>query len=170
MVVIIRKIPGGGPIIKIDKGQSNTPVIREKKELIHHSKKIINLFLEQEKINPADYQICVLDSLGIKNFGQEGKIAYGRSAGKSAGSALYLALLSAFHKKPISQSVAATGALSLSTKIIKKGKVNEQEFTISPGTNLPIRGLKEKTQAATEKGINRLVLSKYQSPPNLLSH
>src|SRR5207248_9459492 len=95
MVVIIQKISGGSKI-NIDKNQSNTPMIKEKKELIHHTKKIINLFLEQEKINPADYQICVLDSLGIKNFGQEGKIAYGRSAGKSAGSALYLALLSAF--------------------------------------------------------------------------
>lgn len=47
--------------------------------------------------------------------------------------------------------------------------MNEQEFIIKPGTNLPIEGLKWKTQAATKKGINRLVLSKYQSPPHLLS-
>jgi hypothetical protein len=77
--------------------------------------------------------------------------------------------LSAYHQKPISHSVAATGALSLSTKITKKGKINGQEFIIQPGTNQPIRGLKWKTQAATEKGVNRLVLSKFQLSPNLLS-
>ncbi|CAJ0915242.1 18529_t:CDS:1, partial [Entrophospora sp. SA101] len=38
-----------------------------------------------------------------------------------------------------------------------------------PGTNLPIGGLKPKVSAAMEKGINRLMLSKYQSSPNLLS-
>ncbi|CAI2175665.1 14109_t:CDS:2 [Funneliformis geosporum] len=142
MVVIVRKISGGGPIINIDKGQSNAPMTREKKQSVHYTKKIINLFLNQVKINSANYQISVLDSFGVENFGQESKVAYGRSGGKSAGSALYLALLSAYYQKPLSQTVAATGALSLSTKIIKRGKVNEQEFTINPGTNLPVQGLK----------------------------
>jgi len=80
-----------------------------------------------------------------------------------------LAFLSAYHQQPISHSVTATGALSLSAKVTKRGKVNEQEFIINPGTNLPIQGLKWKTQAATEKGIDRFVLSEYQSPPCLLS-
>ena len=169
MVVIVRKIPSGGPVINISKGQFNAPMVRDEKLVGHYTKKIINLFLKQEKLNPTNYQICVLDSLGVENFVQEAKVAYGRNRGKSAGSAVYLVLLSAYHQKPISRSVAATGSLSLSTKIIKRGKVNEQEFTIPVGTNLPISGLKWKAQAATEKGINRFVLSKYQSPPHLLS-
>lgn len=167
MVVIVRKIPDGGPIINIEKGQFNAPMVH--KQIGYHTKKIINLFLSQEKINSANYQISVLDSLGVENFGQEAKVAFGRSGGKSAGNALYLALLSAYHQRPISRQVAATGALSLSTKIIKKGKVNNQEFAINPGTILPIEGLKWKTQVATDQGINRFVFSKYQSPPHLLS-
>ncbi|CAG8768178.1 202_t:CDS:1, partial [Ambispora leptoticha] len=141
LVVIMRKIPGGGPVINIDKNQFDNSA-HARKHSADYTKKIINLFLKQEKINPSHYQISVLDSWGVENFGQEIKINFGRSGGKSAGSAVYLALLSAYHQKPLSRTVAATGALSLSTKIIKKGKINDQEFTIIPGTNLPIQGLK----------------------------
>ena len=168
LVVVMQKIPGGGPVINIDKGQFDIS-IHARKEPADYTKKIINLFLNKENVNPLHYQISVLDSWGAENFGQEIKIAYGRAGGKSAGSAVYLALLSAYHQQPISHSVTATGALSLSAKVTKRGKVNEQEFIINPGTNLPIQGLKWKTQAATEKGIDRFVLSKYQSPPHLLS-
>src|SRR5688500_17293214 len=79
-----------------------------KKMLFITPKKIINLFLEQEKINPADYQICVLDSLGAENFNQEDEVSFGKSIGKSIGSAVFLALLSAYHQQPISRAVAAT--------------------------------------------------------------
>lgn len=161
LVVIMRKISGSGPIIDIDKGRTIVPG-HKKLDSAPHAKKIVNLFLEQEKINPADYQICVLDSLEAENFNQEAKVAFGKTGGKSTDSAIYLALLSAYHQKPISRSVAATGALFSSAK---KGKINEQEFTLQPGTNLPIRGLKYKTQTATEKGVDRLVLSKYQTVP-----
>ena len=50
----------------------------------------------------------------------------------------------------------------------QKGIVNGQEIVLAPGTNLPIAGLREKTTACAEKGINHLVLSKYQTSPNLL--
>jgi len=73
--------------------------------------------------------------------------------------------LSSLHQKPISSKVAATGALIMQEQ---KGIVNKQEIVLAPGTNLPIAGLKEKTMACAEKGINRLVLSKYQTSPNLL--
>jgi ATP-dependent Lon protease len=76
-----------------------------------------------------------------------------------------LVLLSTLHQKPISRSVAATGTLIMSEQ---KGTVNGREIILAPGTNLPIAGLKEKVIACAEKGINKLVLSKYQSPPNLL--
>jgi hypothetical protein len=69
LLVIMRKFSGSVPIINIDKGQVAIPGY--KKNVIHYTKKIINLFLEQEKISPADYQICVLDSLGAENFDRE---------------------------------------------------------------------------------------------------
>jgi len=92
-------------------------------------------------------------------------VNFGNSSGGSGGSAVYLALLSALHKKPISSQVAATGTLIMSEQ---KGMINGQEIILAPGTNLPIAGLKEKVVACVEKGIDRVVLSKYQSPPNLL--
>lgn len=164
LVVIMRKIPGGEPIINVDKGQTIIP--NYKKNPVHNTKKIIKLFLEQEKINPIDYQICVLDSLEAENFNREDRVSFGKGGGKSSDSAVYLALLSAYHQKPISHSVATTGALWLSTR---KGKINQQEFTIQSGTNLPILGLKWKIQAATKKGVDHLVLSKYQTAPLLSS-
>jgi len=93
-------------------------------------------------------------------------INFGNSSGGSGGSAIYLALLSALHQKPISHQVAATGTLTTSKS---KGTVNGQKIILEQGTNLPITGLKEKTMACVEKGINKLVLSKYQSSPNLLT-
>jgi len=77
-----------------------------------------------------------------------------------------LALLSALHQKPISRQVAATGTL---TTLKSKGTVNGQEINLELGTNLPITGLKEKITACVEKEVNKLVLSKYQSSPNLLT-
>ncbi|CAG8561455.1 8332_t:CDS:2 [Paraglomus occultum] len=65
----------------------------------------------------------------------------------------------------VQAEVAATGTLIMSEQ---KGTVNDQEIILSPGTNLPITGLKEKIVACAEKGIDKVVLSKYQSSPNLL--
>ncbi|CAG8680293.1 10001_t:CDS:2, partial [Ambispora leptoticha] len=82
------------------------------------------------------------------------------------GSAVYLAILSALTKKPNSAQVAATGAIA---EELTKGKINDQEVSLEKGANLPISGLKEKIAACVKKGINKLVLSKYQSSPNILS-
>ncbi|CAG8561645.1 22934_t:CDS:2 [Racocetra persica] len=67
--------------------------------------------------------------------------------------------------EPISRQVAATGTLGMSEQ---KGTINGQEIILPPGTNLPIAGLREKIIACAEKGINKVVLSKFQSSPNLL--
>jgi len=86
--------------------------------------------------------------------------------GKSTGSTIYLALLSALHQKPISKQIAATGALAMKeTKRI----FDAQEINLPKGTNLPIGGLRKKVFAAAEKGVNRLVLSKYNTSPNILA-
>jgi predicted ATP-dependent protease len=114
-VVIGRKVSWGGQIY-IDKAYFNAPMCRDEKQSGHYVKRIINFALQQENINPDKYDIFVLSAAGRENFGQEQKIGFGRSGGKSAGSALYLALLSALAQKPLSCQVAATGALSLSTK------------------------------------------------------
>jgi len=54
-------------------------------------------------------------------------------------------------------------------KIGKAKTVDGKEVNISAGDNLPIRGLKSKIEAGVKKEINRFILSKYQTPPNLLS-
>ncbi|CAI2178286.1 18365_t:CDS:2 [Funneliformis geosporum] len=105
------------------------------------TRKIVNFVLQQENIDP-------------------------RRQGSSGGSAIYLALLSVLHQKPISHSVAATGNLIMSEQ---KGMVNGREILLASGTNLPIAGLEEKVAACAEKGLNRLVLSKYQTAPLLSS-
>jgi hypothetical protein len=130
-------------------------------------KKIIKLGFKLESINPTNYQIAILNAIGAENFGQEKKVSYGNTDGKSAGSALYLAFLSALHQKPIARSVAATGRLAGGTK--KAQTAAKTEIVLPAGTNLPIRGLKAKITGAVEKGINRFVLSKYQTFPHLLS-
>jgi hypothetical protein len=165
MVVIIRKTPNSGKI-NIDKGYFNAPMTRDEKQSGHYMRKIVNLFCSQENINLPQCEISLLSPIGAENFGREEEVAFGRSAGKSAGSAAYLALLSALHQKPISKQVAATGAIAGSPK---KGKINDQEINLEKGTNLPIQGLKEKISASYQKGINHFVLSKYNSSPNLLT-
>jgi predicted ATP-dependent protease len=111
----VRKVSSDGQI-HIDKGYFNGPMIREEKQAGHYVKRVVNFALQQENINPGQYDIFVLSAAGRENLGQEGKIGFGQIGGKSAGSALYLALLSALTQKPLSCQVAATGSLSLSTK------------------------------------------------------
>lgn len=135
--------------------------------LRQYEKKIIKLGFWLESINPANYQITILNAIGAENFGQEKKVSYGNTDGKSAGSALYLAFLSALHKRPISRAVAAAGRIAGGTK--KDQTVTKTEIVLPTGTNLPVSGLKAKITGAVEKGINRLVLSKYQCSPNLLA-
>jgi ATP-dependent Lon protease len=164
----MRKIPTGelGKINLDQKILADAPLIKgsgSKKR--KYTKKIINLACSSEKINLQQYEISLLECIGVEKFEKEDTVVFGK-IGKSAGSTLYLALLSAFHKKPISRQMAATGALAGGPK---KGKVNNQEVQLAAGTNLPIGGLKEKTLACYQKGINKLVLSKYNSTPNLLS-
>jgi len=129
-------------------------------------RKIVNFALQQENIDPQQCEVSILWAIGAQRFGKEMDINFGNSSGGSGGSAIYLALLSVLHQKPISGKVAATGTLIMSEQ---KGMVNGQEIILAPGTNLPITGLKEKTMACVEKGINKLVISKYQSSPNLLT-
>ncbi|CAG8507326.1 7587_t:CDS:2 [Ambispora gerdemannii] len=154
LVIIARKITSGGPKIVVDEKQKyDLPLCPDSaNKLINHHKKVINLVDQQKDINLPS---------------KEREIAFGKIGGKSGGSALYLAVLSALTKKPISAQVAATGALVANRP--KKGRVNGQEISLEKGTNLPIQGLKEKTTACVEKGINHLVLSKYQSSLNLLT-
>lgn len=168
LVVIVRKVPYGGKI-NIDKGYFNAPFTLEGKDAGYYAQRVINFTLNQENLNPNQYEIFLLSALGAEYLGREIKAGMGRVAGKSAGSALHLALLSALYQKPIANKVASTGALSLSTKRTKWGKVNEQKFPLVPGTNLPIGGLKHKVLAMDKKGFNCLILSKYQSSPHLLS-
>ncbi|CAG8504891.1 5622_t:CDS:10 [Racocetra fulgida] len=131
LIVIVRKIPHGGPQVNIDEGfgMRNEDERGDRGQV----RKIINLAFQQENIDPQH--------------------------------AIYLALLSVLHWKPISRQVAATGTLGMSEQ---KGTINGQEIILPPGTNLPIAGLREKIIACAEKGINKVVLSKFQSSPNLL--
>ncbi|RHZ37653.1 S16 family serine protease [endosymbiont GvMRE of Glomus versiforme] len=133
---------------------------------LKYVEKLVKFAFQQENINSNNYEISVLSCIGAENFGKEGDIQYGNVIGKSIGVAYYLGLLSAIHQKPINQAVAATGVVNLKER---KGKINEQEVNLSAGAVLPIAGLRGKTIAGTEKGVSRLVLSKYNSSPNLLS-
>lgn len=168
LVVIVRKVSSGGKI-NIDKAYFNAPFTLEGKDAGFYAQRVINFTLNQEGLNPSQYEIFLLSALGTEYLGKEIKAGMGRMAGKSAGITLYLALLSALYQKPIDNKVASTGALSLSTKRTKWGKVNEQKFPLVPGTNLPVAGLKHKVLAMDKKGFNCLILSKYQSSPHLLS-
>jgi len=111
----VRKVSSGGQIY-IDKGYFNAPMTREEKQAGLYVKRVVNFALQQENVNPSKYDIFILSAAGRENLGQESKVGFGRAGGKSAGSALYLALLSALTQKALSCQVAATGALSLSTK------------------------------------------------------
>ncbi|CAG8559436.1 9405_t:CDS:1 [Cetraspora pellucida] len=161
-----RKIADGGPKVEVDENQKHDLPMQpdSAKENLKYTKMIVDLAGEQN-INLAQYEIFILNSLGADRFRKEREIAWGKIGGKSAGSVLYLAVLSALTKKPISAQVAATGAIA---EEAIKGKINGQEITLEKGTNLPIKSLREKTKASNEKGINHLVLSFYQSSPNLL--
>ena len=162
LVVIVRKIAsGGGPQIKIDKGvQGASPY----GNTLKYTKKLIAFTLNQENINPTQYEVFLLNCVATESL-DERKTSI--SIGKSFGTPIYLALLSALYQKPIAKTVASTGAINTSQKK-KSGKINDQEISLVPGDNLPIAGLRGKTNAAVEKGINRLVLSTYNNSPNLL--
>jgi len=161
LVVIVRKVDHGGKI-NLDKGIAGpSPYGNTRK----YTQKLIEFTLKQENLDPNQYEIFLLNCIGVNQLDE--KLAY-NSIGKSFGSAIYLALLSALHQKPIAKSVASTGVINTSQKK-KKGKINDQEVDLPQGTNLPIAGLKGKSSAAVEKGINRLVLSAYNSSPNFLS-
>src|SRR6185369_9675108 len=107
--------------------------------------------------------------VGSENFEKEREVVFGRSTGKSSGSAVVLSLLSSLYQKPISRSVAATGSIAGRAKTGKAKTLDGKEVNISAGDNLPIRGLKAKIEGTIRKEINRFVLSKYQTFPNLLS-
>jgi hypothetical protein len=135
---------------------------------LKYVEKLVKFTFEQENINLNQYEIIILNSIGAENFGKEGNVKWGNVLGKSIGTAYYLGLLSAVHRKPIAKSVAVTGFINTSGKKIK-AKINDQEINIIKGDNLPIAGLKGKLYAATEKGVNVLVLSAYNISPNLLN-
>ena len=164
LIIIMRKIPSGGPKINIDKrfGMRNEGEIGDQS----HVRKIINFTLHQENINLSQCEISVLWAIGAERFGNEWDVNCGNSRGSSGDSAIYLALLSNIHKKSLSAKVAATGIITMKER---KGILNGKEIILEPGTNLPIAGLKEKVSACFEKKVNHLVLSKYQSSPNLLT-
>jgi len=170
LVVIVRKISGsGGPTINIDsKLLNDLPMMPNSgNKTKKYFQRIINLFCDEKDINLKQREIFIFHPIGAERFGKEETIAYGRIGGKSGGSSFYLALLSALYEKPISNQVASTGALLVSNKN-KKQKINDREIKLAKGTIFPIKYLKEKAFACAEKGINNLVLSKYQSSPNLL--
>ena len=161
LVVIVRKVDHGGKINLDKRIAGPSPYGNTRK----YTQKLIEFTLKQENLDPNQYEIFLLNCIGANQLDE--KLAY-NSIGKSFGSAIYLALLSALHQKPIAKSVASTGVINTSQKK-KKGKINDQEVDLPQGTNLPIAGLKGKSSAAVEKGINRLVLSAYNSSPNFLS-
>lgn len=162
LIVIIRNKPTGEPSIKID---SKFPQSGPGGDRQNYCRKLINLFCQQEKVNLNQYQICLLECIGAEYLEKEGDIKFGQSHGKSTGTAVYLALLSAWHKKPVSRQIATTGYITTNKK---KVKLNNSEIEVGVGTNLPIGGIKEKTIGATKKGVNCLVLSKFQTTPNRL--
>jgi hypothetical protein len=127
-----------------------------------YTQNLITFFSQQEKVNSSQYQISFLECLGIENFNKEGDVKYGTSYGKSTGNAIYLALLSAYHQKSISRSIAATGYITVKKK---KAQFTNQAIGLDPGTNLLIGGIKGKTFGAVKKGIDKLVLSKWQASP-----
>ncbi|CAG8791621.1 2087_t:CDS:2, partial [Racocetra persica] len=113
VVVIARKIADGEPKAEVDENQKHDLPMQpdSAKENLKYAKMIVDLVGEQN-INLAQYEIFILNSLGADRFRKEREIAWGKIGGKSAGSALYLAVLSALTKKPISAQVAATGAIA----------------------------------------------------------
>ncbi|CAI2181159.1 20289_t:CDS:1 [Funneliformis geosporum] len=115
------------------------------------------------------YKSNILSCVGAEFFKKEREVNAGCSTGKSSGSAVVLAMLSAYHQKPISRSVATTGSIAGRAKTQKAKTTEGKEMDLPAGTNLPITGLKLKIEGAIEKGIDRFVFSKYQTSPHLLS-
>lgn len=167
VVVIVRKIPNQELVINFDSKSKDILSLTKHTATNDNQKKIVNLAFRQEGVSSQGHEVSILNVIGAENFCQEEKNGYGKASGKSAGSAVYLALLSALKQKPISNRVAATGRIAGGAK---KGKtIDGKEIDLKAGDNLPIKGLKEKIPAAVEKEINLLVLSKYQTSPHLLS-
>ena len=161
LVVIVRKVTSGGGI-NLSKGICGASPFGNTQK---YAKKLISFILNQENQNPDQHEIFLLSCIGTDQLDE--RLAY-NTIGKSFGSAVYLALLSALHQKPIAKSVASTGVINTSQKK-NQGKINDQEINLVPGDNLPIVGLNGKTRAAVEKGVGRLVLSSYNTTPNLLN-
>src|SRR2546427_37753 len=93
LVVFARKTPSGGPKFTLDEKMVKSYIYTphnpyRAKENLH---KVINLFFQQE--NNPNYHFFILSCLGSENFEKEGEIAFGRSTGKSGGSAVILAML-----------------------------------------------------------------------------
>ncbi|CAG8497756.1 29283_t:CDS:2 [Gigaspora margarita] len=87
--------------------------------------------------------------------------------GESGTLSLYLALLSAYHQKPISQNVAATGFLNIGNyeQLNHCPWCFREEIAKNPNKNLtqhkisPVGGLEYKVPAAVEAGVKKLILS-----------
>ncbi|KLL02493.1 MAG: hypothetical protein MRERC_1c092 [Mycoplasmataceae bacterium RC_NB112A] len=171
LIVVVRKIPNNELKINLDNNIQEAPIDFEsdKNATRNYIQELVNFTLSQEKsINPKQYEISLLWSLGIENFQKEEEIGWGGTSGSSAGSAIYLALISAFHQKNISHKVCATGTIKMNEEKVKNLKTG-QEVILKKGDNLPIGGLKAKATGAAEVGLNQLVLSKYHSSPNILT-
>lgn len=172
--VIVRKISNSGPKINIDENIQESPMSfdDDDKKTRNYIQELVNFALSQEKdINSQQYEISLLWSLGTENFGKEEEINWGGTSGSSAGSAIYLALISALHQKSISHKVCATGTIKMEeTKGLEvKNLMTGQEVVLKKGDNIPIGSLKAKAIGATEAGLNQIVLSKYHSVPNILT-
>lgn len=170
LVVIRRKIPGNGPLITIDhKLTQDLPMSKNSgNKMKKYLERVVNFLGDQQDINLSQCKFFILNPIRAERFGKEETIAYGRIGGKSGGISLYLALLSACYEKPISRQVAATGALLVSKKGKKRGKVNNQEISLVPGTTLNIMGLiKRKSGSLCGKRsqpINSFEISIFTQP------
>src|SRR3954454_24262772 len=90
--------------------------------------------------------------------------------GESGTISLYLSLLSAYHQKPISKEVAATGFLNIGdySKFNHCPWCLQEEIAKNPSKNLakhkvsPVDGLEYKIPATVEAGVKKLILSAEQ--------
>lgn len=171
LVVIVRKIPAGGPKINIDENIQESPMDfdnYDKNTTRDYMENLVKLAFGQENnTNSQQHEISIITCLGTENLGKETDLNWGKTSGSSAGSAIYLAFLSSLHQKPISNKITATGTIKMKEEKVKN--LNGQEVILKKGDNIPIGNLKEKVVAAVEKGFNQLVLSKYHSAPNILT-
>jgi len=129
LVIILRKRPEKnffGPIVNFDR--------RIHSEIHNYEKEIIDFALHHEP-NYSQWEIAILCLVGNQ-----------RVSGASAGAAIYLALLSALHQKPLSRNLAATGEF-------RQGKI------------FPVAALRAKITAAFRQGVNCLVLPRQHFLP-----